>query len=141
MKVCSHKGLAMVVYTRNEHCPPHVHVGEHDWDARFQFSFWHNGVSLWDVAPSARAPKPTLLEELRQQLKTPEALRRARGLWWQARGSACLENQRWDTQRQQVQTVRTGRSGSQRIVDAKYDPEMDMTVISLENQDVVEIEL
>jgi hypothetical protein len=141
MKVCSHKGLAMVVYTRNEHCPPHVHVGESDWDARFQFSFWHNEVALWDVAPSRRAPKAALLEELRQKLKSRDALRRARGLWWQARGSTCLENQRWDTQRLLVQAARTARSGCQRIVEAKYDPESDMTAISLEGQDVVEIEL
>ena len=46
MKVCSHKGLVIAVLTRNEHCPPHVHVGAARWDARFLFSFWHNGVRL-----------------------------------------------------------------------------------------------
>ena len=42
MKVCSHKGLLIAVLTRNEHCPPHVHVGSANWDARFLFSFWHS---------------------------------------------------------------------------------------------------
>jgi hypothetical protein len=51
MKVCTHQGLQMAVLTRNEHCPPHVHVGSVDWEARFEFSFWHNGVRLWDVVP------------------------------------------------------------------------------------------
>jgi len=133
--------LALVVYTRNEHCPPHVHVGEHDWDARFQFSFWHNGATLWDVAPSERAPRPALLEELRQRLKAPEALRRARRMWWMARGSTCLENQRWDMVEQQVHAARTTRGRSQRIVDARYEPEINVTLISLDNEEVVEIEL
>jgi hypothetical protein len=43
------QGLAMVVMLRDEHCPPHVHVDGGRWSARFKFSFWHNGVELWDV--------------------------------------------------------------------------------------------
>lgn len=96
----------------------------------------HKGLAM-----AARAPKAALLEALRQTLKSPEALRRARGLWWQARGSACLDNQRWDAGRQQVLPARSARRGCQRITDAKYDPETDMTTLSLESQDVVEIEL
>lgn len=46
MKVCSHKGLVIAVLTRNVHCPPHVHVGTTKWNARFLFSFWHDGVRL-----------------------------------------------------------------------------------------------
>ena len=51
MKVCIYNGLVIAILTRNEHCPPHVHVGPQEWDARFEFSFWHNGVRLWDVEP------------------------------------------------------------------------------------------
>ena len=76
MKVCTHMGLDIAVLTRNEHCPPHVHVGTDKWDARFQFSFWHNGVRLWDVTPAQNAPNATVLEDLRQVLKLPKHLRR-----------------------------------------------------------------
>lgn len=69
MKVCEHRGLVVAVLTRNEHCPPHVHVGTDDWDARFEFSFWHDGVRLWDVLPAQNMPSVALLQELRQALK------------------------------------------------------------------------
>ncbi len=141
MKVCSHRGLTMVVYTRDEHCPPHVHVGEADWDARFRFSFWHNGVALWDVAPSLRAPKATLLEELRQRLKSPETLRRARRLWWQSRSTTCLDNQRWDVDEHCVRVAKASRGRDARVVASIYDPEKNITVLQLERHGRVEIEL
>ena len=37
MKLCVYRDLVIAVLTRNEHCPPHVHVGTDKWDARFQF--------------------------------------------------------------------------------------------------------
>ena len=49
--------------------PPHVDVGTDDWDARFEFSFCHGGVRLWDVLPAQKMPSVALLEELRQVLK------------------------------------------------------------------------
>lgn len=72
----------MAVLTRNEHCPPHVHVGSPQWEARFEFSFWHNGVRLWDVVPLQEQPNVALLEGLRLALKHPPHLRRARECWW-----------------------------------------------------------
>jgi hypothetical protein len=36
----------------DEHRPSHMHVGAAEWDARFLFSFWHNGVRLWGVIPA-----------------------------------------------------------------------------------------
>jgi hypothetical protein len=50
MNVCRYKGFSLVVMLRDEHCPPHVHVDAGTWSARFRFSFWHNGVELWDVS-------------------------------------------------------------------------------------------
>jgi hypothetical protein len=47
--VGQYKGRRIAVFTRDEHCPPHVHLDGGDWSARFEFSFWHNGVSLLDV--------------------------------------------------------------------------------------------
>lgn len=96
MKVCSHKGVQVAVLTRNEHCPPHVHAGTPAWDARFEFSFWHNGVRLWDVSPAQNEPNAAVLEALRQVLKQSQVLHRARTLWWRSRGTLCLERQHWD---------------------------------------------
>jgi len=75
MKICTYHGLIIAVLTRNEHCPPHVHVGAADWEARFEFSFWHNGVRLWDVIPAQNQPTIAVLEGLRQALKNPQHLR------------------------------------------------------------------
>ncbi|WP_279117234.1 hypothetical protein, partial [Acidithiobacillus thiooxidans] len=89
MKVCTHRGLLIAVLTRNEHCPPHVHVGTSDWNARFEFSFWHNGVRLWDVMPIQESPSAGLLEEIRQAIRRAENLHCARKLWWQSRQTLC----------------------------------------------------
>ena len=35
---------------------PQDHVGTVKWDARFQFSFWHNSVRLWSVTPAENEP-------------------------------------------------------------------------------------
>jgi hypothetical protein len=48
MQVCMHSGILLAVLTRNVHCPPHVHVGSDKWEARFEFSFWHDSVTLLD---------------------------------------------------------------------------------------------
>src|SRR5665647_340414 len=101
MEVCRHKGLLVAVLTRNEHCPPHVHVGTADWEARFEFGFWHNDVSLLDVVPVKNQPSAAVLEALRQVIKTPQHLRRARECWWEVLGSTCLENQMWDAKEQE----------------------------------------
>jgi hypothetical protein len=33
MRICSYKGLVMVVMLRDEHCPPHAHVDGGRWSA------------------------------------------------------------------------------------------------------------
>jgi hypothetical protein len=78
MKICVFKSFQVVVLTRNEHCPSHVHVGASDWEARFQFSFLHNGVRLWDVIPAKNRPTAALLEGIRQVVMRSANLRRAR---------------------------------------------------------------
>jgi len=94
------------VLTRNEHCPPHVHVGNSEWDARFLFSFWHNSVRLWDVIPARQEPCAAVLEQLRCVIRRRDNLRKARECWWRSRQTLCLENQRWDLSTSEV--VKTG---------------------------------
>lgn len=121
MKVCSHKGYMIAVLTRNEHCPPHVHVGTGEWDARFLFSFWHNGIRLWDVTPAKNEPCYRVLEELRQVIKQRANLRRARECWWKSRKTLCLENQSWDLESSEVVAPRYDRLSTSLILSALFD--------------------
>jgi hypothetical protein len=142
MKVCSFKGLSVVIMLRDEHCPPHAHVEAGTWSARFRFSFWHNGVELWDVIPLSRRPPLAVLEGLRQSLKQPAHLRRARGIWWRKLQTACLDNQLWDWQSNEVVVVKRVVSTTNMIGSACYLPETNKTVLSLVGtQEGVEIEL
>jgi len=142
MKVCTHRGLLMAVLTRNEHCPPHVHVGSNDWEARLEFSFWHDGVRLIDVVPVHRQPTVAVLEGLRQALKTPAHLRRARDCWWQAMQSVCLVNQVWDAQAQEVVSLQDKRAGARVIEAAVFDAQRYRTILQLKGaSSPVEIEL
>ena len=51
-------GLHVELRTRDEHCPPHVHVenGEVQWEARLAFSFVSDVIRLVDVDPVGDAP-------------------------------------------------------------------------------------
>ena len=142
MKVCTHKGLSIAVLTRNEHCPPHVHVGSADWDARFEFSFWHNGVRLLDVMPFKNQPKVAVLEGFRQTLKIPQNLRRARMFWWQSVKSVCLVNKMWDAEMQDVVPMNEILPNAQLIQAAFFDEKSYQTILQLKGiSSPVEIEL
>jgi hypothetical protein len=142
MRVCAHKGLVIAVLTRNEHCPPHAHAGTADWDARFLFSFWHNGVRLWDVIPARNEPTADLLEALRQTLRQKDNLRRARELWWRSRQTVCLENQQWDGVEEEAVSPGQRRSGALAIQSARFDALGYKTILRLAGQSgLVEIEL
>jgi hypothetical protein len=131
MKVCNHQGLLIAVLTRNEHCPPHVHVGTVDWEARFEFSFWHNGVCLLDVVPVKNQPSIDVLEDLRQAIKNPQHLRRARTCWWESIQAVCLVNQMWDAQALEVVSPKEKRPNAQRIQTAVFDANRYQTVLQL----------
>lgn len=141
MSVCTYKGLIIAVLTRNEHCPPHVHVGTVKWDARFLFSFWHEGVRLWDVTPAQNEPA-AVLEDLRQALKQPAHLRKARELWWRSRQTLCLENQQWDMAADEVVSPKDRRPQGLAIRSARFDAQAYKTVLYLSGQaSPLEIEL
>ena len=142
MQVCRYKGLVLAVLTRNEHCPPHVHTGTADWDARFTFSFWHDGVRLWDVTPAQTEPQAALLEALRLTLRHPAHLRRAREIWWQTRQTVCLEHQQWDMAQDEVVNPKDRRPGAVAIASATFDAAAYKTVLRLAaTPHLLEIEL
>jgi hypothetical protein len=131
MKVCMHRGILLAVLTRNEHCPPHVHVGAERWEARFEFSFWHNSVTLLDVVPTKNIPNVTMLEEIRLTLKAPRNLKKARSLWWLSMQSTCLENQKWNVKKGEVVSTKSKRVKSVAIQSARFDPKVYKTEIFL----------
>ena len=134
MKVCLYNGLVIAILTRNEHCPPHVHVGPREWDARFEFSFWHNGVRLWDVEPVQNRPTDRLLEAIRQEIKKPEHLRRARELWWQSRQTLCLENKHWVIDDERLASPQERRPDTRLILAGRFDAESYRTLLTLEGE-------
>lgn len=107
-----------------------------------EFSFWHDGVRLLDVVPVHRQPTLAVLERLRQALKTPQHLRRARVCWWQSMQSVCLVNQAWDSIVQEVVSLREKRAGAQVIEAAVFDAQRYRTILQLKGaSSPVEIEL
>ncbi|KGF62825.1 hypothetical protein LT42_12730 [Pseudomonas lutea] len=121
MRVCSHKGFVIAVFTRDKHCPPHVHVGTSRWDARFLFSFWHNGVKLWDVTLSKNEPCFRVLEELRRVINRRDNLRKARDCWWRSRSTVCLENMGWSLRSDEVVSSLLDQPQTLKIVNGTYD--------------------
>ncbi len=143
MKITRYRGMDIVVLTRNEHCPPHAHVGTDKWGARFEFSFVHQRVRLLDVAPIQNVPSKTLLEEVRSTLGQSENLRRARAIWWTSVHLTCLENKRWDLTSAQLLVPKT-RAGIQGYVieSARFDALLNRTMLRLRGfADIVEITL
>lgn len=132
MKICSYKGLSLVIMLRDEHCPPHVHVDAGTWGARFVFSFWHNAVELWDVVPLSRRPPLTVLEGLRQTLRQAIHLRRARRIWWTKLRTTCLGNQLWDGKINEVVLINLDGRPIYRIASARYEIWSNSTQMDLE---------
>jgi hypothetical protein len=142
MKVCSFKGIEVVVLLRDEHCPPHVHAGTSDWDARFEFSFWHTSVSLMDVKPAAKAPKASQLEAVRLVVEDPRNLARAREIWWSKLGTICLENKCWDPNAQEIVDPKVAGKDAVPIEPAVFDSQANTTIIKLYGEEeLVEIVL
>lgn len=142
MKVCRHKGLVTAVLTRSEHCPPHVHVGTDKWDARFLFSFWHDGVRLWDVIPAHNEPTVAVLEDLRFVVKQAVNLRKARGLWWGSRQTLCLDNLMWDVDGEEAISPKDHRLRALAIEWVRFDDRAYKTVLKLAGRTMpLEIEL
>jgi len=129
MKVFVYKGYAVVVMLRDEHCPPHVHVDGGRWSARFRFSFWHNGVELWDVVPLGRRPALAVLEGLRQALA--QRVHLARRIWWRKLHTLCLEQQLWDWQANAVVERSSTGCTVYLIESAHYEEQRNLTRLTL----------
>ncbi|MET0323397.1 MAG: DUF4160 domain-containing protein [Duganella sp.] len=119
--------------TRDEHCPPHVHVGRDNWNARFLFSFCRNEVDLWDVTPVHMTPSASVLEDLRRIIEKSVNLRKARQCWWQVHSGklrTCLSNKYWDTLALEEVDGKNAKSGMLQIQSESYDPASQRTTLT-----------
>ena len=116
-----------------------MHLDGGDWSARFEFSFWHNGVSPLDVIPdTARVPsqvKSDVIAIIKGRLPV------ARESWMEAIKNTCLENQAWDDAKQYVVKPNLAGRTLVNIQAGTYDPAQRLTVLHLADRTQVGIKL
>ena len=94
MAICRVGNVTMVLYSRDEHCPPHVHAvcEPEGWSARYRFSFVDDGVEFWDLSPTfpRKPPSRGRLGEIGEAVagRLPQMRRR----WAAVFGRLCLDN-------------------------------------------------
>lgn len=116
-------GAAVIVFSA-DHCPPHVyarHRGE-GWVARVEFSYLSSDLVLLSVTPLKATPPRAVIGQLMDDIGAQ--LPALREVWWEVRGSTCLEN-RWLLLREDgAAEVSTKVSPDAARIDAvDYDPD------------------
>lgn len=127
-------GLHVELRTRDEHCPPHLHVEnvEVPWEARLAFSFVSDVVRLMDIDPVEGAPSTRTIDRIK--LAIVANLPRCKAEWWAKVGTTCLDN-RW------VQVVPEGmvtilarrEKGAIQIGTATYEPRTGQTTLTMKD--------
>ncbi|MCA8407989.1 DUF4160 domain-containing protein [Burkholderia cenocepacia] len=139
MRVADYNGRRIAVLTRDEHCPPHVHVDGGTWSARFEFAFWHNDVHFMDVDP---AHTTISSKELRAIIAIIRAnLPRARKCWWSMCQDICLTNKYWDHNTTSVVKPVSGKKGLVRIANGTYDDTKSLTTLRFDDLTMLGIQL
>lgn len=116
-------GLYVELWTRDEHCPPHVHVEKEGvaWEARLAFSFIGNTVRLMDVDPIEDAPSTRMIDRIRTAIASN--LPKCRAEWWARVGTCCVDNRWMQVSRDGTVTVLARREvGAIQIDRAAYEP-------------------
>jgi hypothetical protein len=87
-------GLHVELRTRDEHCPPHLHVENEEvpWEARLAFSFVSDVVRLMDIDPIEDAPGTRTIDRIKAAIAAN--LPKCRAEWWAKVGTCCIDN-RW----------------------------------------------
>lgn len=68
--------------TRDEHCPPHVHIGHkgEGWEARIQFSYVDDVVSVMEIYPARGKPGIATLNAVLAEIQAALAICRCKWL-------------------------------------------------------------
>jgi len=123
--------VEIVVRTRGEHCPPHVHAdcAADKWDARFRFSFLNDEVEYWDTRPRQRAPSLITLNRVGAAVFANLAACRSR--WWETMRATCLPNQLVRPIRGTLEACSPAVAGARRVTAASYDPSARVVMVDL----------
>lgn len=116
-------GAAVFVFAA-DHCPPHVHArhrGE-GWVARVEFSYLSSDLGLISVTPLKATPPRAVIRRLMDDIG--DQIPALSAVWWDVRGSTCLEN-RWLVPREDggVEVSTRMSPDAARIDAADYDPD------------------
>ncbi len=117
-------GLYVELWTRDEHCPPHVHVENEavPWEARLAFSFISDVVVLMDVDPVEDAPTTRIIDRIRAAIVNN--LPKCRAEWWRRIGTCCRDNRWISVSQGGTLTVLAKRAArAKQIRGAVYEPE------------------
>ena len=127
-------GLYVELRTRDEHCPPHVHVENEEvpWEARLAFSFIDTVVRLMDVDPIEDAPTTRTIDRLKMAIAND--LPKCRAEWWAKVGTCCVDNRWTQVSQDGTVTVLTKReAGAVQIGRANYDPRADQVTLIMKD--------
>ena len=127
-------GLYVELRTRDEHCPPHVHVENEEvpWEARLAFSFIDNVVRLMDVDPIEDAPSTRTIDRIKAAIAS--GLPKCRAEWWARVGTCCVDNRWTQVSRDGTVTVLVRReAGAVQIGRANYDPQADQVTLIMKD--------
>lgn len=139
MKVAEYNGMRIAVLSRDEHCPPHVHVDGGDWAARYTFAFWHNGVRLWDAVPNTGR---VMRHDAGIVAAIKEALPAVRARWVDVMNDICLGNQVWvEKRRNIIPPAKALFDAGVTIYHGTYDRDQRHTVLQLADGNQVTIAL
>lgn len=126
--------IEVVVRTRDEHCPPHVHAdcSPEGWNARFKFDFVSNDVEFWDFQPTnpRKIPSRAKLDAVGEAIF--ENLMVIRRRWWEVMGTVCLENRYVQITSDEFILVKRSRNaqGVFQVSHAGYDPETQLLIVT-----------
>jgi hypothetical protein len=127
-------GLHVELRTRDEHCPPHVHVenDEVPWEARLAFSFIGNTIRLMDVDPIEDAPNTRTIDRIKAAIVNN--LPNCRAEWWARVGTCCVDNRWTRVSPDGTVTVLAKReAGAAQIGRATYDPQADHVILIMKD--------
>ena len=127
-------GLYVELRTRDEHCPPHVHVENEavPWEARLAFSFIGRTVRLMDVDPIEEAPSTRTIDRIKAAIVGN--LPKCRAEWWARVGTCCVDNRWCQVARDGTVTVLARRqAGAAQIVSAVYQPQAGQVMLIMKD--------
>ena len=147
MAIITVGNVEVVVRTRDEHCPPHVHADcqAEGWSARFTFSFADDDVSFWDFQPKNPKRPPSMHQLDRIGVAVSANLTAVRFRWWQVMRTTCLRNRYVITKNGAITMVlptnAKGGSKDNQIIEATYVADDEVTRIKLKSGEIFSVNL